>query len=207
MEDADDVNRDALAIDIGAHIPASEASFEEEAYLEEEEEEAARANSPQGVYAPDSDEEGELVKPNPMDIEELRGASDLTIEHRFRESIRSFQRFICNHYRIDETIVLTKAHLRKGDGYNQTEMVENRVLKIEDILLSSEEWIQALDQRGRLNDLEKKQLSEVNGYLVTLRTIFRISSNTDIDGNFIFSGGLSSTSGFNIMMRKITDMG
>ena len=80
----------------------------------------------------DTDEEGEVVIPNPMDIEELRGASDITIEHRFRESIRSFQRFICNHYRIDETIVLTKAHLKKGDGFNQTEMVEKRVFKIEE---------------------------------------------------------------------------
>ena len=104
MKETDDVNRDELAADFGTHIPATEASFDEKANLEDEEEEAPRANSPQGVYANDSDEEGEVVIPNPTDIEEFRGAYDLTIEHRFRESIRSFQIFICNHYRIDETI-------------------------------------------------------------------------------------------------------
>ena len=84
---------------------------------------------PTNPYTDDSDEEGEVLIPNPTDIPDLRGASDLTIEHRFRESIRSFQRFICDHYRIDETIVLTKAHLRKGDGVNQTEMVEKESSK------------------------------------------------------------------------------
>ena len=103
--------------------------------------------------------------------------------------------------------MLTKAHLRKGDGVNQTEMVEKRVLKIEEILLLTEELIQALDRRGRLNDLEKRQLNEVNGYLVTLCAILRISSSSEIDGNLIFSGGFSSTGGFNIMMNKITDIG
>ena len=98
--------------------------------------------------------------------------------------------------------MLTKAHLRKGDGFNQTEMVENRVLKIEEIWLSTEELIQALDRRKRLNNLEKRQLSEVNGYLVTLRAMFRINSSSHIDGNFIFAGGLSSTAGFNIMLEK-----
>ena len=48
-EETDDFNHDALAADVGAHIPATEASCEEEANFEEEEEEAPRATSPQGV--------------------------------------------------------------------------------------------------------------------------------------------------------------
>ena len=39
------------------------------------------------------------------------------------------QRFICDHYRIDETIVLTNAYLRKSDGIHQTEMVEKESSK------------------------------------------------------------------------------
>ena len=81
-------------------------------------------------------------------------------------------------------------------------MVEKRVLKIKDIWLSTDELIQALDKNGRLNDLEKRQLSEVNGYLVTLRAVLRISSISEIGGKFIFLGGVSSTGGFNIMMKK-----
>ena len=89
--------------------------------------------------------------------------------------------------------MLTKAYLRKGDGFNQTEMVEKRVLKIEEVWLSTDE---------SEKDLEKRQLSEISGYLVTLRAILRISSSADIDGNFIFSGGVSSTGSFNIMIKK-----
>ena len=103
--------------------------------------------------------------------------------------------------------MLTKAGLKKGDGVNQTEMVKKRILKIEKILLSTEELLQALDRYGRLNSLGKRQLSEVNGYLVTLRAILRIRSSSDIDEIFIFSGGVSSTGGFNIMIKKITDIG
>ena len=53
-EETDDVNRDKLATDVGAHIPATEASFVEEENFEEEEEEALCAASPHGVWAPDS---------------------------------------------------------------------------------------------------------------------------------------------------------
>ena len=73
--------------------------------------------------------------------------------------------------------------------------------------MSTEELTQALDKNGSLNDLEKRQLSETNSHLVTLRTILRLSSNLDIVGNFIFSGGFISTEGFNTMMRKITNQG
>ena len=109
MEETDDVNRDALAADVGAHIPATEASFEEEANFEEEEEEASRANSPEIVCTGDSDEEGEVAIQNPTDIEDLRGASDITIRHRFRKSIRSFQRF-CIVVGVDASIVAKKAN-------------------------------------------------------------------------------------------------
>ena len=69
-----------------------------------------------------------------MNAPDIRDASHDTLEHRFRESLKSYQSFICNHYRIDEYIVLTRAHLKKGDGVNQTELVENRVLKIEEFI-------------------------------------------------------------------------
>ena len=113
MEETEYVNRDALVTDVGTHIPATEASFDEEENFEEDEEEAPRATSPYGVFAPDSEEDGEVTIPNPMEEPDIRDAPLATLEHRFRESLRSYQRFICNHSRIDETIVLTNAHLRK----------------------------------------------------------------------------------------------
>ena len=72
MKETDDVNRDTLAVVVGEHIPSTEASFEEEANFEKEEEEAPHATSPQGVYTGDTDEEREVVIPNPTDIEELK---------------------------------------------------------------------------------------------------------------------------------------
>ena len=83
MDETDDVNRDGLAADVKAHIPATEASFEEEANFEEEEEKAPRATSPQGVFTDDSDEEGEVFIPNPMDESDIRDAPSDTLEHRF----------------------------------------------------------------------------------------------------------------------------
>ena len=77
----------------------------------------------------DSDDDGEVLIPDPTDIPDLVGALDVTVEHRYRNSIQSFQRFICDHYRIDETVVLTNAYLRKGDGLRQTEMVEKESSK------------------------------------------------------------------------------
>ena len=106
--------------------------------------------------------------------------------------------------------VLTRVEfnpLRKGDGYNQTEMVENRVLKIEEIWLSTNQLIQVLDKKGRLSDLQKRQLRELNGYLVTLHAILKMSSSLEIDGNFIYSGDVASTKVFSIMMKKKTDRG
>ena len=186
MEETDDVNRDALVTDVGTHIPATEASFEEEENFEEEEEEAPCATSPQGIFTGDTDEEGIVVR-NPMEEPDIRDAPLATLEHRFRESLRSYQRFICNHYRIDETIVLTNAHLRKGDSARQTEMVEKRVLKIEEVWLSTDELIQQLDDSGSLTETQKRQFSETNGHLVTLRAILRSDSDVDVDGNFIRS--------------------
>ena len=86
-------------------------------------------------------------------------------------------------------------------------MVENRVLKFEEIWLSTNELIQVLNKDERFNDLQKRQLSELNGHLVTLRAILRINSSSDIHGNFIYSGGVASTGGFSIMMKNITDRG
>ena len=136
MEETEDVNRDALVANVGTHIPATEASFEEEAQFEVEEEEAPRATFPQGIYMGDLDEWGEVVETNPMDTSDIRDAPLKTLEHRFRESLRSYQRFISNHYRIDETIVLTNAYLKKGDGIRQTEMVEKKVLDFEDLFFN-----------------------------------------------------------------------
>ena len=117
--------------------------------FEEEEEEALCAASLHGVWAPDSEEEGEVAIPNPMEEPDIRDAPFKTLDHRFGESLRSYQRFICNHYRIDETIVLTNAYLRKGSGLNKSELIEKNVLKIEDVWLSTEELIQQLDDLGR----------------------------------------------------------
>jgi hypothetical protein len=89
-----------------------------------------------------------------MDSPDLRDAPSDSQEHRFRESIKSFQRFICDHYRIDETIVLMNAYLSKGDGINQTELVEKRVLKIEKISMSMEDLMHALDAYHRSSDLK-----------------------------------------------------
>ena len=119
MEESDEVNRDTLVLDDGTHIPATEASFEEEATFEDGEEEAPRAPRLMNPYTGDSDEEGEVVHPNPMDAPDIRDASSETLEHRFR-GLKSYQKFICNHYRIDENIVLTRTYPRKGDGFNQT---------------------------------------------------------------------------------------
>ena len=204
MEETDDVNRDELATDVGAHIPASEASFVEEENFEEEEEEAPSASFPRGTWAPDSEEEGEVITPDPMEAPDIRNATLQSLEHRFRETLRSFQRFICNHYRIDETIELTNAYLRKGSGSSRSELVEKNVLKIEDVWLSTEELIQQLDEVGSLTETQKRQLSETNGHLVTLRAILRVDSDVDIDGNFIRAGGFVSTPGFNKMIQKIS---
>ena len=73
--------------------------------------------------------------------------------------------------------------------------------------MSTNAIIQALEKNGSLTSLEERQPSELNDYFVTLHAILRINSSSDIDGNFIYSGGVSSTGGFNIMMEKITDMG
>ena len=81
-------------------------------------------------------------------------------------------------------------------------MVENRVLKIEEIWLSTNQLIQVLDKKGRLSDLQKRQLRELNGYLVTLHAILKMSSSLEIDGNFIYSGDVASTKVFSIMMEK-----
>ena len=102
--------------------------------------------------------------------------------------------------------MLTNAHVVKGTGPNQTELVQKSVLKIEEIWLSTTELIQALDRNGSLNSLEKRQLSVLNGHLVTLRAILVIKFSSDVDGNFISAGGVISTDGFNIMMSKINRM-
>ena len=66
--------------------------------------------------------------------------------------------------------------------------------------MSTEELIQQLET-------QKRQLSETNGHLVTLRAILRVDSSADYDGNFIYSGGFVSTPGFNLMIRKLTEQG
>ena len=71
----------------------------------------------------DSDEESEGVEPNPLDIPDLRDATLQTLEHRHRNSIRAYQRFLAYHYRIDETIELTNAHVRIRRGVNQANLV------------------------------------------------------------------------------------
>ena len=104
MEEINEVNRDTLAADVGTHIPDTEASFDEEETSDTREEETTQSTSRTNPYTGDSDEEGKVIIPNPTDVPDCWGASDVTIEHRFRESIRSFQRFICDHYRRDHCV-------------------------------------------------------------------------------------------------------
>ena len=73
--------------------------------------------------------------------------------------------------------MLTKVYLKKGDGFNQTEIVEKRVIKIEEICLSTGEFIQALDRRGKLNDLEKGNLVKL---MVTLSRFARYCESVRI---------------------------
>ena len=75
-----------------------------------------------------SGEKCEVSEPNPLDIPNLRNASLNTLEHGHRENIRSFQRFISDHNRVDEAMELTNEYLKAGNDMNQSEMVDKESL-------------------------------------------------------------------------------
>ena len=58
-----------------------------------------------------------------------------------------------------------------------------------------------------LNYLVKRLLSEINGHLITLRAILNCNSSTNIEENFIFSGGYISTEEFKHMLQRLANRG
>ena len=117
IQPSDVANRGLVSQSVRAFegdIPDTETLFEEREFSGQEEAEVVHRTPLPHRYAGDSDEERAILKPNSLDLDipYLRDASLDTLEHRYRVSIRAYQRFLTHKSRIDETMEISNTHRR-----------------------------------------------------------------------------------------------
>ena len=102
----------------------------------------------------ESEDEGEVIEPGPLNLPELVGLDPTSLEQRVRNSLLSNQRFLVSRFRFDEVIELTNADVRKPNKLLQLEWVQNKFINIQVIWMQKDKLLQALLVNGVLTDSE-----------------------------------------------------
>ena len=124
IEPTDTANRGLVSHTVGTpecDITDTAAFLDHGEVLEPEEDETVHRTSSSNRYMGDSDEEGAAVEPDHVGIPDFRDASLNDLENRYRGNILAYQRYLAEYFRINETIEISNAYLRRGNGVNQIE--------------------------------------------------------------------------------------